>query len=420
MTPAIAFQAPPTATPVVAIEDGVQVLRTFQVANGYLPADAALYAGLPTRWIIESLAGGSCAIFLQSPALGLAVTLEEGDNPIDLPPLEPGRIAYSCSMGMYGGTLTVVDARRTASWRDWRPADPSARHRLRCRGCDSRAVVALRGTGAEDSPRQEQHRARRRSTPRPSARRSPRPGAARARPPRPIRAPAAVPAAGAPGSIRPRRSRPPGTRRTRRPATRRRGSRPAERAPTTVNMRAIDTSRVRTSPPMPTSRTCPGSWTMSASADRTCRAAIAASTRPATTVTSPMPMKNSRNAGASTAAAPTNWVYRASRRRRSRRMPWSRRRRGRRCRRHRAAGPDGHGARDGDHRLDGRALEVGAAVDGHQGVDLAQDRCLAAGDDDRRGIFVGRDRDVAGERRRRRRRAPACPRRRRAERGTGR
>lgn len=97
------------AAPVVTIEDGVQVLRTFQVGTGYLPEDAALYAGMPTRWIVESLDDRSCAVFLQVPALGLAVTLRRGENAIDLPPLEPGRIAYTCSMGMYGGRLTVVE-----------------------------------------------------------------------------------------------------------------------------------------------------------------------------------------------------------------------------------------------------------------------------------------------------------------------
>ena len=94
--------------PVVEIKDGVQVLRTFQLANGYQPAVAALYAGMRTRWIVESLDQNSCAVFLQVPSLGLAVTLHEGENTIDLPALEPGRVAYSCSMGMYGGQLSVV------------------------------------------------------------------------------------------------------------------------------------------------------------------------------------------------------------------------------------------------------------------------------------------------------------------------
>jgi hypothetical protein len=100
----------PAAAPVVAMEDGVQVLRTFQLGTGYMPEEASLYAGVPTRWIVESLEGGSCAIFLQVPSLGLAVTLKPGDNQIDLPALPPGKVAYTCSMGMYGGTLRVVEA----------------------------------------------------------------------------------------------------------------------------------------------------------------------------------------------------------------------------------------------------------------------------------------------------------------------
>lgn len=108
ISPTLAATDATGPVPVVTIEDGVQVLRTSQVGNGYLPADAALYAGMPTRWIVESLDARSCAIFLQVPALNLAVTLRPGENTIDLPALKPGRIAYSCSMGMYGGQLTVV------------------------------------------------------------------------------------------------------------------------------------------------------------------------------------------------------------------------------------------------------------------------------------------------------------------------
>lgn len=109
LSPAFAFADDPAPSPVVTMDGGVQVLRTFQVASGYLPEEASLYAGIPTRWIVDSL-GGGCAIFLQVPSLGLAVTLRDGENVIDLPPLEAGRIDYSCSMGMYGARLTVVDA----------------------------------------------------------------------------------------------------------------------------------------------------------------------------------------------------------------------------------------------------------------------------------------------------------------------
>ena len=108
ISPTLAATNATGPAPVVTIEGGVQVLRTIQDGNGYQPADAALYAGMPTRWVVESRESQSCAVFLQVPALNLAVTLKPGENTIDLPALEPGRIAYSCSMGMYGGQLTVV------------------------------------------------------------------------------------------------------------------------------------------------------------------------------------------------------------------------------------------------------------------------------------------------------------------------
>ena len=51
----------------------------------------------------------TCASFLVVPDLGIQMILHEGSNTIDLPALKPGRLAYSCSMGMYGGTITVVE-----------------------------------------------------------------------------------------------------------------------------------------------------------------------------------------------------------------------------------------------------------------------------------------------------------------------
>jgi sulfite exporter TauE/SafE/copper chaperone CopZ len=97
------------AGPVAASEGGVQVVRTTQVAEGYVPATATITAGQPTRWLITSEEPRSCAIFLRVPALDISVMLEPGENEIALPPMDPGVLAYTCSMGMYGGTITIVE-----------------------------------------------------------------------------------------------------------------------------------------------------------------------------------------------------------------------------------------------------------------------------------------------------------------------
>lgn len=90
--------------------DGTQHLTTYQDLDGYRPGNVAIYAGIPTTWTIESTNAASCASSLVVPQLGIRVLLSTGPNVIQLPALQPGRLAYSCSMGMYGGSITVVDA----------------------------------------------------------------------------------------------------------------------------------------------------------------------------------------------------------------------------------------------------------------------------------------------------------------------
>lgn len=100
--------------------DGTQALTTYQDAGGYNPANVSIYAGVPTRWTIESSNDRSCAVFLVVPELGIQARLQKGSNVIDLPALQPGTLAYSCSMGMYGGRITIVE-RPTGSNREEAP-----------------------------------------------------------------------------------------------------------------------------------------------------------------------------------------------------------------------------------------------------------------------------------------------------------
>ena len=102
-----AVAAAPPAGSVAA--DGTQALTTFQDGGGYSPANVSIYAGIPTRWTIESSTTATCAASLVVPSLGIRVRLNEGSNTIDLPAMPPGTLAYSCSMGMYGGQITVVE-----------------------------------------------------------------------------------------------------------------------------------------------------------------------------------------------------------------------------------------------------------------------------------------------------------------------
>lgn len=102
------------ATPATEVSDNVtfegeaQVLRVTQVAGGYEPAHSVVQAGTPVRWEIDSQAA-SCASAISARDLGLTTfLLDPGVNTVDFTPPAPGHYRYSCAMGMYWGSLTVI------------------------------------------------------------------------------------------------------------------------------------------------------------------------------------------------------------------------------------------------------------------------------------------------------------------------
>ncbi len=94
----------------IAITGESQTLNTIQDLEGYKPQTVTIRAGVPTRWIIDSKNAQTCASFLEVPDLGITKILKKGENEIDLPALPAGTLGYSCSMGMYGGWIQIVDA----------------------------------------------------------------------------------------------------------------------------------------------------------------------------------------------------------------------------------------------------------------------------------------------------------------------
>jgi uncharacterized protein len=89
--------------------DGRQLLTTYQNADGYSPANVAIYANVPTTWTIESSTVSTCAATMVIPAWNTGAQLKLGRNELQLPALPVGVVHYTCAMGMYSGTITVVD-----------------------------------------------------------------------------------------------------------------------------------------------------------------------------------------------------------------------------------------------------------------------------------------------------------------------
>ncbi|MDO8648879.1 MAG: sulfite exporter TauE/SafE family protein [Candidatus Peregrinibacteria bacterium] len=91
------------------VEEGVQIVRMLQTARGYEPNAFVVKRGVPVRWIVNATDPNSCAASINFPAFSLSKYLSPGENIIEFTPLQTGTLRFSCSMGMYPGSFTVID-----------------------------------------------------------------------------------------------------------------------------------------------------------------------------------------------------------------------------------------------------------------------------------------------------------------------
>jgi plastocyanin domain-containing protein len=105
----------PSKDPNVSLENGVQVVRMTQGSSGYSPNKFTIKKGVPVRWIVTSKDIYSCASSIVSQELGIRKGLELGENIFEFTPVKTGTIRFSCVMGMYNGSFTVVDENTAAA-----------------------------------------------------------------------------------------------------------------------------------------------------------------------------------------------------------------------------------------------------------------------------------------------------------------
>ncbi len=92
-----------------ALSQDAQIVRITQKANGYFPSTISVKRGQPVKLIIDSEDSYTCASSLLIPKVGVRKTLQPGENIVEFTPDKNGVIPFSCSMGMYRGTINVVD-----------------------------------------------------------------------------------------------------------------------------------------------------------------------------------------------------------------------------------------------------------------------------------------------------------------------
>ncbi len=74
----------------------------------YEPSTITVRAGVPVKWTIDGTNAEGCTSGIVVPALGIRQEIHSGDNVITFTPLQPGTLAFSCTMGMVRGVFHVI------------------------------------------------------------------------------------------------------------------------------------------------------------------------------------------------------------------------------------------------------------------------------------------------------------------------
>jgi len=105
---ASAFGSPSAPSPAPGVQNGVQEVYMTVSGSGYAPSDITIRSGVPVRFHVDGSQAGGCTRGFVIPSLGVQKVLAAGDNVFEFTPESPGRIPFSCSMGMVRGSFTVI------------------------------------------------------------------------------------------------------------------------------------------------------------------------------------------------------------------------------------------------------------------------------------------------------------------------
>lgn len=94
----------PPPTPSNVVQDVTMAVTGY----GYEPSEITIRSGIPVRFHVDGTNAGGCTRGFVIPSLGIQKVLAAGDNVFEFTPQSPGRIPFSCSMGMVRGSFTVL------------------------------------------------------------------------------------------------------------------------------------------------------------------------------------------------------------------------------------------------------------------------------------------------------------------------
>ena len=91
----------------VQVIDGAQEVSMRVTPSKFIPSELTIQAGVPVRWIVDGTQASGCTSGIMIPGLNISRTLERGKNVIEFTAPNPGRLVFSCTMGMVRGAFNV-------------------------------------------------------------------------------------------------------------------------------------------------------------------------------------------------------------------------------------------------------------------------------------------------------------------------
>lgn len=93
----------------IRIENGVQVADIQVFPTSYTPNYVQVRAGVPVKFNLTTTNGFGCTSQFRVPSLGISKNLSASmTESVQFTPVRKGKILWTCSMGMYWGTIEVT------------------------------------------------------------------------------------------------------------------------------------------------------------------------------------------------------------------------------------------------------------------------------------------------------------------------
>jgi len=102
------FSTSTTGGAAPTVQDNVQEVSMRVTEYGYEPNVLTIKAGVPVRWIVDGTQATGCTGGIMIPSLNISRQLASGPNIIEFTAPNPGRLPFSCTMGMVRGVFNVI------------------------------------------------------------------------------------------------------------------------------------------------------------------------------------------------------------------------------------------------------------------------------------------------------------------------